>query len=98
MPSSACKKKTIQPSPPPCRGLPDLKSCQQPPPDPPPGSPPRPHRPAPLFFFNATATTEIYTLSLHDALPITDPIAAQQIAAERVAVNSGPAGRRRSLL
>src|SRR5947209_9786682 len=22
------------------------------------------------FFFNATATTEIYTLSLHDALPI----------------------------
>src|SRR5690349_22899550 len=24
----------------------------------------------PLFFFNATATTEIYTLSLHDALPI----------------------------
>src|SRR3989454_9755746 len=31
------------------------------------------HRPAlpPLFFFNDTATTEIYTLSLHDALPIT---------------------------
>src|SRR2546426_1642023 len=30
------------------------------------------HRPAlpPLFFFNDTATTEIYTLSLHDALPI----------------------------
>src|SRR5436189_418521 len=26
-----------------------------------------------LFFFNDTATTEIYTLSLHDALPI--PIA-----------------------
>src|SRR5687768_18431802 len=24
----------------------------------------------PTFFFNATATTEIYTLSLHDALPI----------------------------
>src|SRR5690349_23764567 len=23
-----------------------------------------------LFFFNGTATTEIYTLSLHDALPI----------------------------
>src|SRR5438132_8343202 len=23
-----------------------------------------------LFFFNETATTEIYTLSLHDALPI----------------------------
>src|SRR5476649_2947114 len=25
------------------------------------------------FFFNATATTEIYTLSLHDALPISLP-------------------------
>ena len=23
-----------------------------------------------FFFFNDTATTEIYTLSLHDALPI----------------------------
>src|SRR5260370_26891661 len=26
--------------------------------------------PARIFFFNDTATTEIYTLSLHDALPI----------------------------
>src|ERR1043165_3537940 len=26
-----------------------------------------------LFFFNDTATTEIYTLSLHDALPIYQP-------------------------
>src|SRR5215471_21470209 len=25
-----------------------------------------------FFFFNDTATTEIYTLSLHDALPIAD--------------------------
>src|SRR3712207_9575464 len=25
-----------------------------------------------VFFFNDTATTEIYTLSLHDALPIYD--------------------------
>jgi len=25
-----------------------------------------------FFFFNDTATTEIYTLSLHDALPILD--------------------------
>src|SRR5687768_18613872 len=25
-----------------------------------------------LFFFNDTTTTEIYTLSLHDALPISD--------------------------
>src|SRR5258705_406580 len=30
-----------------------------------------------LFFFNDTATTEIYTLSLHDALPIlTVPLSA----------------------
>src|ERR1039457_2348110 len=28
-----------------------------------------PHR-QPVFFFNDTATTEIYTLSLHDVLPI----------------------------
>src|SRR2546422_5309353 len=26
-----------------------------------------------FFFFNDTATTEIYTLSLHDALPILSP-------------------------
>src|SRR3989449_6851310 len=29
-----------------------------------------------LFFFNDTATTEIYTLSLHDALPISGARAA----------------------
>src|SRR5256885_15500990 len=28
-----------------------------------------------FFFFNDTATTEIYTLSLHDALPISCPAA-----------------------
>src|SRR2546422_5994289 len=28
------------------------------------------HSLLPFFFFNDTATTEIYTLSLHDALPI----------------------------
>src|SRR2546427_7753979 len=27
-----------------------------------------------LFFFNDTATTEIYTLSLHDALPISQVV------------------------
>src|SRR5208282_3960524 len=32
------------------------------------GAPRRP--PGHVFFFNDTATTEIYTLSLHDALPI----------------------------
>src|SRR3712207_9448879 len=33
-----------------------------------------------FFFFNDTATTEIYTLSLHDALPILvlgDPVAVE---------------------
>src|SRR3712207_8258400 len=36
------------------------------------GSPPAPtvETDFALFFFNDTATTEIYTLSLHDALPI----------------------------
>src|SRR2546429_6187763 len=39
-----------------------------------------------FFFFNDTATTEIYTLSLHDALPIsffhiTDVTDAKQVSA-----------------
>src|ERR1039458_2692520 len=34
----------------------------------------RPQPIARLFFFNDTATTEIYTLSLHDALPICNNI------------------------
>src|SRR5256885_11736720 len=33
-----------------------------------------------LFFFNDTATTEIYTLSLHDALPICGQAHAQPSA------------------
>src|SRR3712207_7406476 len=32
-------------------------------------------------FFNDTATTEIYTLSLHDALPISVPALGRQAAA-----------------
>src|SRR2546430_15001876 len=46
-----------------------------------------------FFFFNDTATTEIYTLSLHDALPI--------CAARRAAAHDGPepgADRRRGPL
>src|SRR2546422_9047465 len=34
----------------------------------------------PIFFFNDTATTEIYTLSLHDALPISEPREARAAA------------------
>src|SRR3712207_7737840 len=30
-----------------------------------------------FFFFNDTATTEIYTLSLHDALPISEDVWAR---------------------
>src|SRR5260370_41111118 len=33
-----------------------------------------------FFFFNDTATTEIYTLSLHDALPISRIISLHVIA------------------
>src|SRR2546426_3504507 len=33
-----------------------------------------------FFFFNDTATTEIYTLSLHDALPIFHGHEAQRLA------------------
>src|SRR5260221_13314200 len=33
-----------------------------------------------FFFFNDTATTEIYTLSLHDALPISDILQARKWA------------------
>src|SRR5689334_24482520 len=31
-----------------------------------------------FFFFNDTATTEIYTLSLHDALPISTSVVARK--------------------
>src|SRR2546422_10101979 len=60
-----------------------------------------------LFFFNDTATTEIYTLSLHDALPICfhDPPGAERrgrrgLEHHRIATNQGrrefPGGNRRS--
>src|SRR5690242_21616040 len=43
------------------------------------------------FFFNDTATTEIYTLSLHDALPI---YAEQPQDDERAGVGRGREDRR----
>src|SRR2546426_6469777 len=65
-----------------------------------------------FFFFNDTATTEIYTLSLHDALPISErredaaPLGNQAdaeprnsiggAAFDRSAVEADPAGARRS--
>src|SRR3712207_8374486 len=44
-----------------------------------------------FFFFNDTATTEIYTLSLHDALPISVFVLVAVSAASSAGI---PAGRR----
>src|SRR3712207_7546726 len=46
------------------------------------------------FFFNDTATTEIYTLSLHDALPISsdNPSERESRALRAWATASGPGG------
>src|SRR3712207_7633489 len=44
-----------------------------------------------FFFFNDTATTEIYTLSLHDALPIWIHAVRGDVAEQQgMAVRSGP--------
>src|SRR3712207_8673016 len=48
-----------------------------------------------LFFFNDTATTEIYTLSLHDALPISRGTASPRAIATRSTAR-WYAGRKRS--
>src|SRR3712207_8615540 len=51
-----------------------------------------------LFFFNDTATTEIYTLSLHDALPICSgrsPSRAAAAPAPGPLARSWPLSRRR---
>src|SRR3712207_8052415 len=47
-----------------------------------------------IFFFNDTATTEIYTLSLHDALPIFDlgDRDVEQVALRGVRRGHEPAG------
>src|SRR5260370_11660389 len=45
-----------------------------------------------FFFFNDTATTEIYTLSLHDALPISEmpfDLAAYQVDEKRISLLVG---------
>src|SRR2546428_8886243 len=44
-----------------------------------------------FFFFNDTATTEIYTLSLHDALPISSP--SQTSSASWTRAGAHAAGR-----
>src|SRR2546430_8518699 len=56
----------------------------------------------PFFFFNDTATTEIYTLSLHDALPISSQTGRQYCAVDSITTSSTwrstsqPASARRS--
>src|SRR4028119_621801 len=70
-PRTTAPRATPSPLPPPAPSA--LQSC--PPPTAPRSYPTTPcllSRPALFFFFffNDTATTEIYTLSLHDALPI----------------------------
>src|SRR3712207_9029785 len=50
------------------------------------------HRCLSFFFFNDTATTEIYTLSLHDALPIS-PHCRPSSRARALPVNSTTAPR-----
>src|SRR2546430_10970568 len=51
-----------------------------------------------LFFFNDTATTEIYTLSLHDALPISLRPASRRLRADADGgePRRAPAPRRRA--
>src|SRR2546422_9818449 len=51
-----------------------------------------------FFFFNDTATTEIYTLSLHDALPICKACGVREASGRirvwaRPASGKSPAGR-----
>src|SRR5476649_801259 len=43
---------------------------------------------SPSFFFNDTATTEIYTLSLHDALPILAQLKGIKESGYRVVMNN----------
>src|SRR5216684_9131302 len=47
-----------------------------------------------FFFFNDTATTEIYTLSLHDALPINQAVIARLPSAQVLRVRFRIARRR----
>src|SRR5574340_1145730 len=47
-----------------------------------------------FFFFNDTATTEIYTLPLHDALPIYHPCVHAGLHALASRTGTGSDGRR----
>src|SRR3984893_13746385 len=63
-----------------------------------------PHFTGSLFFVNDTATTEIYTLSLHDALPISKartrplrPTGDRGLVGSRHGSDSGQGARRRGV-
>src|SRR6266498_5428625 len=43
-----------------------------------------------FFFFNDTATTEIYTLSLHDALPISPAVGVETTLRHPAGPSRGP--------
>src|SRR5437762_8703841 len=47
-----------------------------------------------FFFFTAPATTEIYTLSLHDALPISSPRRLVRLEPRALHARRGPLARR----
>src|SRR2546428_13887452 len=49
-----------------------------------------------FFFFNDTATTEIYTLSLHDALPIWDHPGEPDDSHRGVSAGAGRVGKGQS--
>src|SRR2546430_12917256 len=49
-----------------------------------------------VFFFNDTATTEIYTLSLHDALPISSGPSCRRRTRRRSPCRARTSRRRRS--
>src|SRR6266481_5312638 len=51
-----------------------------------------------FFFFNDTATTEIYTLSLHDALPIESRMISRRIEGAQKAVEAQNFEARKHLL
>src|SRR3954452_25638038 len=48
-----------------------------------------------FFFFNDTATTEIYTLSLHDALPISSSGSNSRSTSSRLSFRTVDRGSRR---
>src|SRR5215467_4979436 len=50
-----------------------------------------------FFFFNDTATTEIYTLSLHDALPIRSETSRPRPRRAAPGADRGGGGRGRTL-